>query len=139
MVYLYAGLGIAMLSGIMAIFEMGLAVTGQSLLRPPEDVYSSDIVAKNFDKSFIQNLYDGEWEKDFKNAIPPIAITCNNLIEAEGYSWKSLEAGFFKGSCAANNLNHRILVEFNSGNSSYRVYTCFVESDNGKCSFEQED
>ena len=32
MVYLYAGLGVVMLSGIMAIFEMGLALTGQTLL-----------------------------------------------------------------------------------------------------------
>ena len=138
MVYLYAGLGVMMLSGIMAIFEMGLAVTGQSLLRSPEDVYSADIVAKNLDKNFIQNLYDGEWEKDFKNATPPVAISCTNLLEPEGYSWKLLETGFFKGSCAANNANHRILVELSSGVFVYRVYSCFVESDNGKCSFEQE-
>ena len=32
MIYLYAGLGIAMLTGIMAIFEMGVSLTGSSLL-----------------------------------------------------------------------------------------------------------
>ena len=39
MVYLYAGLGVVMLSGIMAIFEMGLSLTGQSLLPMPNDTY----------------------------------------------------------------------------------------------------
>ena len=39
MVYLYAGLGVVMLSGIMAIFEMGLSLTGQSMIPTPPDVY----------------------------------------------------------------------------------------------------
>ena len=39
MVYLYAGLGVVMLSGIMAIFEMGLSLTGQSLLPIPINNY----------------------------------------------------------------------------------------------------
>ena len=39
MVYLYAGLGVVMLSGIMAIFEMGLSLTGQSLLPMPVNTY----------------------------------------------------------------------------------------------------
>ena len=38
MIYLYAGLGVVMLSGIMAIFEVGLK-TGQSLLPMPNDTY----------------------------------------------------------------------------------------------------
>ena len=39
MVYLYAGMGVVMLTGIMAIFEMGLSLTGQSLLPMPVDQY----------------------------------------------------------------------------------------------------
>ena len=39
MVYLYAGMGVVMLTGIMAIFEMGLSLTGQSLLPTPTDFY----------------------------------------------------------------------------------------------------
>ena len=31
MIYFYAGLGTAMLTGIMLLFEVGLALTGQSL------------------------------------------------------------------------------------------------------------
>ena len=32
MIYFYAGLGAVMLSGIMVLFEVGLALTGRSLL-----------------------------------------------------------------------------------------------------------
>ena len=38
-VYLYAAMGAIMLTGIMAIFEMGLSLTGQTLLSTPSDVY----------------------------------------------------------------------------------------------------
>ena len=43
MVYLYAGMGVVMLTGIMAIFEMGLSLTGQSLLSMPVDQYPGSL------------------------------------------------------------------------------------------------
>lgn len=138
MVYLYAGLGIAMLSGIMAIFEMGLAVTGQSLLRSPEESYFDDITAKNIDKNFMKNWHDRKWENVFIDADPSVPISCSNLLLIDGYSWKPIERGAFKGSCAVNSSNHRILVERDSDIMSHRIYTCFIESDEGQCSFEQE-
>ncbi len=40
MIYLYAGLGMAMLTAIMAMFEMAAGITNQQVLsRPPEDPY----------------------------------------------------------------------------------------------------
>ena len=35
MVYLYAAMGVVMMTGIMAVFEMGLSLTGQSILLKP--------------------------------------------------------------------------------------------------------
>ena len=35
MVYLYAALGVVMMTGIMAVFEMGLSLTGQSFVLKP--------------------------------------------------------------------------------------------------------
>ena len=35
MVYLYAAMGVVMMTGIMAVLEMGLSLTGQSLLLKP--------------------------------------------------------------------------------------------------------
>lgn len=40
MIYLYAGLGMAMLTAIMAMFEMATGITNQQIMsRPPEDPY----------------------------------------------------------------------------------------------------
>ena len=40
MTYLYAGLGMAMLTAIMAMFEMAAGITNQQIMsRPPEDPY----------------------------------------------------------------------------------------------------
>ena len=45
MVYLYAALGMMMMSGIMAVLEMGLSLTGQSLLLKPVDPYQQNLIA----------------------------------------------------------------------------------------------
>ena len=49
MLYLYAVLGILMLSGIMTIFEMGLSLTGRSMIPTPPDAYLSDASMKDLD------------------------------------------------------------------------------------------
>ena len=58
MVYLYAGMGVVMLTGIMAIFEMGLSLTGQSLLPIPADPYASDSSMKELDETLLEFLFD---------------------------------------------------------------------------------
>ena len=60
MVYLYAGLGVLMLSGIMAIFEMGLSLTGQSMLPTPSDAYLQDSDLKMSDKRLMELLRNPE-------------------------------------------------------------------------------
>ena len=54
MVYLYAGLGMLMLSGIMAIFEMGLSLTGQSMMPTPADAYLQNSDMKMSEKQLIE-------------------------------------------------------------------------------------
>ena len=136
MVYLYAGLGIAMLSGIMAIFEMGLAVTGQSFLSSPVDSYYMDS-AKDTDQKFVIDLYGG-WDKVFLNADPSVPISCENLLKIDGYTWQAVEKdGFFKDSCVVNNGRHRILVKLDSGGIPYRVFTCLLDANDDQCSFEK--
>ena len=56
MVYLYAGLGVLMLSGIMAIFEMGLSLTGLSMMPTPADIYLQDSDLKMSDKRLMELL-----------------------------------------------------------------------------------
>ena len=61
MVYLYAGLGVVMLGGIMAIFEMGLSLKGKSFLPIPVDNYpgSSEQATENNFLAASQSLSAG--------------------------------------------------------------------------------
>ena len=56
MVYLYAALGVVMMTGIMAVVEMGLSLTGQSLLLKPDDPYRRNISTNAVDKRDQQML-----------------------------------------------------------------------------------
>ena len=60
MVYLYAALGVVMMTGIMAIFEMGLSLTGKSPFFDPlplEEQQNSMKELKELDKTILRLLY----------------------------------------------------------------------------------
>ena len=65
MVYLYAALGVVMMTGIMAVVEMGLSLTSQSLLLKPDDPHRQNLVTKNRDYEMLKLLHN----KDDLNAI----------------------------------------------------------------------
>ena len=68
MVYLYAALGVVMMTGIMAVVEMGLSLTGQSLLLKPDDPYRQNLLTKAVgkrDQQMLNLLHD----KDDLDAI----------------------------------------------------------------------
>ena len=56
MIYLYAALGAVMMTGIMAVVEMGLSLTGQSILLKPDDLYQQNFVTKAVGKRDQQML-----------------------------------------------------------------------------------
>ena len=58
MIYFYAGLGAAMLSGIMLMFEVGLALTGQSLFEDPSHSSVYQDVANSADQLFQRMLVE---------------------------------------------------------------------------------
>ena len=147
MVYLYAGLGIAMLSGIMAIFEMGLAVTGQSLIPSPVDAYLTDSNVKQMDRALLGLL---------SNPAPvvPADLVGTNLCNAIrsayaeypssaqqfsfvedsrslGIAWQAA----WQDSCVMDDGNHRVLIKLDG--SSYKFYSCVMDDRQDRCSFEQ--
>ena len=65
MVYLYAALGVVMMTGIVAVVEMGLSLTSQSLLLKPDDPYRQNLLAKKRDHEMLKLLHD----KDDLDAI----------------------------------------------------------------------
>lgn len=56
MIYFYAGLGAAMLTGIMLLFDVGLALTGQSLLEERSDFDAYQDVVNGSDRLFQEML-----------------------------------------------------------------------------------
>ena len=140
MVYLYAGLGVMMLSGIMAIFEMGLAVTGQSLFRYESTYHDSDYFKnseiRDEDIGFMNELTDQDWKKKFTEAVPQVKIKCDNFLGKERYDWKKVSSGRFKGLdniCSSYSDGRRILVDIDTEKV---VYICIPKS--SLCSFEEE-
>ena len=67
MVYLYAALGVVMMTGIMAIFEMGLSLTGQSPFfdpLPTQEKQDSMKELREFDKTILALLYSNHESTD---------------------------------------------------------------------------
>lgn len=148
MVYLYAGLGVAMLAGIMAIFEMGLALTGRSLLPSPPDAYLSDEDVKLMDRKLLVLLAD-------RNAVPAGlqgTSLCTDLLEAYESEYVSdpentlipdpdmpVNSGRWVGSCLLNNGTHHVVVMPAPGDViPYQLYSCVLKGVDERCSFEQD-
>ena len=150
MVYLYAGLGVAMLAGIMAIFEMGLALTGRSLLPSPPDAYLSDEGVKMMDRKLLVLLAD-------RSAVPAGLLgtsLCTAVLTAYESKYVStggvnpwmedpempVNSGRWAGSCLLNDGAHHVVVRPDLGNatSPYQLYSCVLPGGDERCSFEQD-
>ena len=148
MVYLYAGLGVAMLAGIMAVFEMGLSLTGRSLLPNPEDPYGivGDFKAK--DRQLMVLLAD----REVVAAGLLGRSLCARLINAYegaygGGHWlqdadMSMNSGRWEGSCVMNDASHshRVVVMPDLADElhPYQLYSCVLQGGNDRCSFERD-
>ena len=139
MVYLYAGLGVAMLAGIMAIFEMGLALTGRSLLPMPPDAYRGSP-----EQSLEQNLLANV------NAVNPVSKgqqICYDLKALPGIQSPSriftpitLDPSWNKG-CVMEYPSHQVLVvpDSSGGSVQYLIFSCTAhDSSSLICPFEEK-
>ena len=147
MVYLYAGLGVLMLSGIMAIFEMGLSLTGQSMLPTPSDDYLQDSDIKMSDKRLMELLSN----PDVVNQGLANQALCTALVESYSVkypgqsTWKSdhrmpIDQGRWIRSCQLNRRSHRIVIlPPDPGHSStpYKLFSCILTAGYDQCSFER--
>ena len=149
MVYLYAGLGVAMLAGIMAIFEMGLALTGNSLLPSPQDPYLINTDVKDEDKRWLNLLGD----KDVSGTRSDLCAALKDVYSkeyleiGEQFPWRSNvyasnhNSGWWR-SCFMNRGVHRVIVRpsdpTDTGHlaSKYSLYSCILKSGNDRCPFE---
>ena len=146
MVYLYAGLGIVMLGGIMAIFEMGMSLTGQSMLTQPVDLYfpSNSPDFKRAGRSLMQDedvkfLNELAAEADFEEKVDALGL-CKALEEI-GDGWTEIsKEGRWKGGCQrikgfAGDVSHRMIVI----GKPYQLFSCSRSYDDmSPCVFELE-
>lgn len=152
MVYLYAALGAVMMAGIMAIFEMGLSLTGQSSLPTPSDVYVGTQDAKDLDKALLKLLANpADLERDLIGQDLCDAI---NLADPRQYSFAPIasredpwdEGCQFQTFYAVPGqkiVYHKILIkpsaQINSSHLPYELYSCTSTRDGYQCSFEPRE
>ena len=82
MVYLYSALGVVMITGIMAIVEMGLSLTSQSLLLKPDDPYRQNLLSNAVGKrdQQILNLLHNNDDLDAVGRSLERAELCEQLL-----------------------------------------------------------
>ena len=154
MVYLYAGLGVAMLTGIMAIFEMGLALTGNSLLPSPQDPYLINTDVKDEDKQWLTLLADeavrvqlgSSGGSQLCDALTD-TYTERYVADGETFPWVRDDINMSESdepwlrTCMLNQGDHRVIVRPpvvpNGVDSSFDLFSCVLQGGSDRCPFEQ--
>ena len=146
MVYLYAGMGVAMLAGIMAIFEMGLSLTGRSLLPMPADTYQENAAVKATDRlllrllSSVADVPAGKTGADLCQSIRQAYAAQAGQDPWLNQARMPIKTGRWIGSCVMNDGEHHVVItpSAGSGDPPYRLYSCVLTPGADRCSFEQE-
>ena len=134
MTFLYVGLGIAMISGISAMMQIGNNINNLSLLSSFKDneYYQSSL--PSYDRRIMNFL------NDYSGLDSEVCLkTRENLSETfyeEGEIFLSTgtqtpsENILFVGSCALVNreLKHRVLIK-KSSDGSFNLFTCYLKSE----------
>ena len=84
MVYLYAALGVVMMTGIMAVVEMGLSLSGQSLLLKPNDLYQQNLLANGVgrrDQKMLGLLQDPAHLAAINAVVNPAKDLCDKVLD----------------------------------------------------------
>ena len=84
MVYLYAALGVVMMTGIMAVVEMGLSLTGQSLLLKPNNPYQQNLLANGVgrrDQKMLSLLQDPAHLSAIDAVVNPAKDLCDKVLD----------------------------------------------------------
>lgn len=146
MTYLYAGLGIAMFTAIVAMFEMAGSLTDQQMFsKPANDPYFDPLASWQYhDKRFLKmvNAMDGSWGSG-------VAL-CQKIVEqmSIGNPYEDLKdyrAGVavasphprLRGACDFNKGEHRVLIVSAPAGSikSHLMYSCLLRG-GAQCPFE---
>ena len=145
MTYLYAVLGILMMSGIISIFNMSLNITSQPLKAVfPENNYQKNKFDLK-DKLFLELLQnsDNTWGNG-KELCEKIKLEINdiskNYSDIRNYQLSIMspsENERIIDACTFSDSNHRVLIKSkNLENKSYNYFSCMINLEKGYCDFE---
>ncbi len=153
MIYFYVGLGFAMMTTIVSIFEISTTINkNKYTIRVIKNEADKTILQKQNDKKFLQMLDDlkginiGSGQlicQNLKNGFddeldPNYAILSNysilNLYNSGIPSYTSHSK--LKDGCDLVNDYHRVIIVPNQKeNNAYNLYSCIINVD-PKCPFE---
>ena len=113
MIYLYAALGVVMMTGIMAVVEMGLSLTGQSILLKPDDLYQQNFVTEAVGKREQQmlNLLHNQDDLDAIGRSLKGSELCRQLLcrsSSAGAAGCSAASGSVPGNALAVDAEERL-------------------------------
>ena len=133
------------MTGIMAIFEMGLALTGQSLLPTPVDVYFPVSQAKDLDQELLALLASPgalNWGLEGDDLCQAVNQAYSG---SSSFGMESIIKGRWAGSCRLNSdfdgISHRVLIQSPGLGRDwlpYKLFSCTSKRNDYQCSFERE-
>ncbi len=134
MAFLYVGLGLAMISGISAMMQIGNNINNLSLLSSFKDneYYQSSL--PSYDRrimNFLNNYsgLDSEVCIKTKENLSETFYEDGEIFLSTGTQTPS-ESPLFLGSCALVNreLKHRVLIK-KSSDGSFNLFSCYLKSE----------
>ena len=134
MTFLYVGLGLAMISGISAMMQIGSNINNLSLLSSFKDneYYQSSL--PSYDRrimNFLNNYsgLDSEVCLKVKENLSETFYEQGEIFVSTGTQTPS-ENTLFVGSCVLVNreLNHRILIK-KSSDGTFNLFSCYLKGE----------
>ena len=140
MTFLYVGLGLAMISGISAMMQIGTNINNLKLLSSFKEIEYYKSSLPSYDRrilNFLENYTGLESEVCLK-----IKENLSETFYEEGEIFLSTgtqtpsESILFVGSCVLVNreLNHRVLIK-KSYDGTFRLFSCYLK-DETFCPYE---
>lgn len=142
MTYLYAGLGIAMLSGIAAMMQVGNNINNLTPLSALKlDDYNNASLSI-YDRKIMKILYSQSVPNDdicnyVKNSISSPVYENSETFVSTGTESPSTHKIFSNNCALVNKLSkHRVVITYSPNEVyKYKMFSCYLKSD-PFCSFE---
>ncbi len=140
MTALYVGLGIAMMTGISAMMQVGTNMNKITIVNSYKDNYKSALASSDRKIMEILNNYSG-LDSDVclfvKNNLDDTSYQLGPKFDDNGIIETPSKDPMFLGSCALVNtsINHRVLIKKNAI-STFSIFSCSLDGE-VYCDFEE--